>query len=146
MEDQLIQPMDWGAEDIRESYYKTWSRRIRTQDPQHCLDDPHAYMKAKLRAFLPTKAKLGEDGWKFLVALNAVPGAFSRTPAQTQLLHCFVYSDGTKDHQNTPLQFDSNGELSAEELARGTWWPCLVIAAPGGDDHWPFVCPALAWQ
>ena len=82
------------------------------------------------------------DGWMFLEALNAPLG----TPAQTRLVQCFVYSDGTKEHQNTPLEFDSNGDLPAEELARSRWWPCLVIAAPGGDEHWPFVCPALAWQ
>ena len=90
----------------------------------------------------PNKQRKTMDGWMFLEALNAPLG----TPAQTRLLQCFVYSDGTKAHQMTQFEFDSDGGLSAEELARSRWWPCLVVADPDGDDRWPFVCPALAWQ
>ena len=137
-----IQPMHWGAESRRTHYYEMWSSQIYTQDRTHWRQDPHQYIREKLLGYLPNKQRKTVDGWMFLEALNAPLG----TPAQPRLVQCFVYSDGTKEHHNTPLEFDSNGDLPAEELARSRWWPCLVIAAPGGDEHWPFVCPALAWQ
>ena len=139
-----IQPMHWGAESIRKDYYELWSSQIKAQDLPHWREDqdPHQYIRERLLGYLPKLQKKRVEGWMFLDALNAPLG----TPAQPRLVQCFVYSDGTKEHQNTPLEFDSNGDLPAEELARSRWWPCLVIAAPGGDDHWPFVCPALAWQ
>ena len=137
-----IQPMHWGAENIRKSYYDMWSIQIYTHDRTHWRQDPHQYIRAKLLGYLPNKQRKTVDGWMFLEALNAPLG----TPAQPRLVQCFVYSDGTKEHQMTPLEFDSNGDLPAEELARSRWRPCLVIAAPDGDDRLPFVCPALAWQ
>ena len=137
-----IQPMHWGAESRRTHDYEMWSSQTYSQDRTHWRQDPHQHIREKLLGYLPNKQRKTVDGWMFLEALNAPLG----TPAQTRLVQCFVYSDGTKEHQNTPLEFDSNGDLPAEELARSRWWPCLVIAAPGGDEHWPFVCPALAWQ
>ena len=98
--------------------------------------DPHEYIRQKFITYLPEKTKIGVEGRKFLEAL------YGGRPVE----RCFVWSDGTKAHQMKPLEFDSDGGLPAAEMVGSRWWLCLVIAQPDGDDRWPFVCPALAWQ
>ena len=96
-----IQPMHWGAESCRTHYYEMWSSQIYTQDRTHWRQDPHQYIREKLLGYPPNKQRKTVDGWMFLEALNAPLG----TPAQTRLLQCFVYYDGTKEQVLVPTHF-----------------------------------------
>ena len=55
--------------------------------------------KTHTNSYLSEQTKKGVDSWKFLEAL------YGGRP----VVRCFVFSDGTKAHRMTPLEFDSHG-------------------------------------